>query len=54
MHSDIRILEDAELDAVGGGSAWYDVFHAIGEFIGRGERGYIDQIDRNGGVAWLA
>jgi hypothetical protein len=49
---DITTLQGAELDAVAGGSAWYELFYAIGEFIGRGERGYSDLVDRNGGVTY--
>lgn len=49
---DITPLHAAELDTVAGGSAWYDFFYAIGEYIGKAERGYSDLIDRNGGVTY--
>jgi hypothetical protein len=57
MPSDIRNtevtpLDGDALDCVAGGSAWYDFFYAIGEFIGRAERGYSDLVDRNGGVTY--
>ena len=51
-NTEITPLPDTALDAVAGGSAWYDFFYAIGEFIGQAERGYSDLVDRNGGVTY--
>lgn len=58
MPSDIRNpeatpLAGAELDLVAGGaSAWYEVFYAVGFFIGSSERAYQDSLLAAGGVIY--
>lgn len=48
------LLSAAQLDAVAGGSVYYDLFFWIGQKLGAIERVHSDLVNCNGGVAYPA